>query len=232
MPTHQCAQRGEPVQLLRDMHVVQCPSVHDAEGQELRWSSGSDDKQPRGRRDRGSEGQESCGGDGLDYQDHRGHLVGDDGGIEEMVEALRAKVGIGIWDTGCRKTVAGATWIKTYMQALAGLGYTAEFAACTEKFKFGNQGALACTRCWYLPVMMYGEMGTLAVHEVAGDCPLLISEESMTRLGVVLRLRAKRIGIEDLEIAGEELELHPRSGHPIVRPLPTTRNLTAWGTLR
>ena len=33
--------------------------------------------------------------------------------IEEMVETLRAKVGIGIWDTGCRKTVAGATWIKT-----------------------------------------------------------------------------------------------------------------------
>jgi phage tail tape-measure protein len=56
--------------------------------------------------------------------------------IEEMVETLRAKVGIGIWDTGCRKTVAGATWIKTYVQALAGLGYTAEFAACTEKFKF------------------------------------------------------------------------------------------------
>ena len=37
--------------------------------------------------------------------------------IEEMVETLPAKVGIGIWDTGCRKTVAGATWIKTYVQA-------------------------------------------------------------------------------------------------------------------
>ena len=56
---------------------------------------------------------------------------------------------------------------------------------------------------------------------------MLISEESMTRLGVVLRLRAKRIDIEDLEIAGEELEFHPRSGHPIVRLLPTTRNATA-----
>jgi hypothetical protein len=147
--------------------------------------------------------------------------------IEEMVETLRAKVGIGIWDTGCRKTVAGATWIKTYVQALSGLGYFAEFAACTEKFKFGNQGTLACERCWYLPVMMYGKMGTLAVHEVAGDCPLLISEESMTRLGVVLRLRAKKIDIEDLEIAGEVLEFHPRSGHPIVRLLPTVKNPTA-----
>ena len=49
----------------------------------------------------------------------------------------------------------------------------------------------------------------------------------MARLGVVLRLRAKRIDIEDLEIAGEELEFHPRSGHPIVRLLPTTRNATA-----
>ena len=49
----------------------------------------------------------------------------------------------------------------------------------------------------------------------------------MTRLGVVSRLRAKKIDIEDLEIAGEVLELHPRSGHPIVRLLPTVRNHTA-----
>ena len=88
--------------------------------------------------------------------------------------------------------MAGATWIKTYAQALAGLGYTDELAAFTEKFKFGNQGTLPCEKCWYLSVMMYGKMGTLAVHEVAGDCPLLISEEAMTRLGVVLRLRATR----------------------------------------
>ena len=33
--------------------------------------------------------------------------------IEEMVETLRAKVGIGIWDTGCRKTVAGAVIVIT-----------------------------------------------------------------------------------------------------------------------
>ncbi len=123
--------------------------------------------------------------------------------------------------------MAGATWIKTYAQALAGLGYTAEFAACTEKFKFGNQGTLPCEKCWYLPVMMYGKMGTLAVHDVAGDCPLLISEEAMTRLGVVLRLRATRIDIEDSEISGAALEFHPRSGHHIVRPLPTVKNATA-----
>ncbi len=49
----------------------------------------------------------------------------------------------------------------------------------------------------------------------------------MTRLGVVLRLRAKRIDIEDLEISGETLEFHPRSGHPIVRLLPTVKNSTA-----
>ena len=105
---------------------------------------------------------------------------------------MRAKVGIGIWGTGCRKTVAGETWLRNYVQALSGLGYVAEYAACTEKFKFENQGTLACTKCWYLPVMMYGRMGTLAVHEVAGECPFLISEESMTKLGVVLRLRARR----------------------------------------
>ena len=78
--------------------------------------------------------------------------------------------------------MAGSTWIHTYVRALAGLGYPSEFAPCGEKFKFGNQGTLMCNKCWYLAVMLYGRMGTLAVHEVPGECPFLISEESMVRL--------------------------------------------------
>ena len=108
--------------------------------------------------------------------------------------------------------MAGSTWIHTYVQALAGLGYPSEFAPCVEKFKFGTQGTLMSSKCWYLPVMLYGRMGTLAVHEVPGDCPLLISEESMTRLGVVLRLRDKKIDIEDLQVTGCKLDFHPKSG--------------------
>ena len=65
-------------------------------------------------------------------------------------------------------------------------------------------------------MMLYGRMGTLAVHEVPGECPLLISEE-MVRLEVVLRLRNKKIDIEDLQAKGGKLDFHPKSGHPIAR---------------
>ncbi len=85
-------------------------------------------------------------------------------------DSLRSKVGIGIWDTGCRKTVAGVSWICTNVQALAGLEYPVEFAPCAEKFMFGNQGTLVNEKCWYLPVTLYGSMGTFAVREVPGEC--------------------------------------------------------------
>ncbi len=52
--------------------------------------------------------------------------------------------------------------------------------------------------------MLYDRMGTLVVHEVPGESPLSISEESMERLGVVSR--QKRIDIEDLGVQGETLE--------------------------
>ncbi len=56
---------------------------------------------------------------------------------------------------------------------------------------------------------------------------MLISEESMTRLGVVLRLRDKVIDIEDLQLTGGKLDFHPKSGHPVARLLPTVKNRTA-----
>ena len=33
--------------------------------------------------------------------------------VEEMVATSRSKGGVGILDTGCRKTVAGASWLRT-----------------------------------------------------------------------------------------------------------------------
>ncbi len=67
--------------------------------------------------------------------------------VEELVATLRSKVGVGIWDTGCRKTLAGASWLHNYVQALASLGYPTEFAPCAEKLKFGNQGTHMSEKC-------------------------------------------------------------------------------------
>ncbi len=44
---------------------------------------------------------------------------------------------------------------------------------------------------------------------------------------MALRSRQKQIYIEDLGMQGATLELHPHTGHPIARLLPTVKNSTA-----
>ena len=141
--------------------------------------------------------------------------------LEETIEKVQQSCGTGIWDTGCRRTLAGSRWIRNYVTALSRLHYKAEWTATNEKFKFGNQGRLNSKKLWHLPIELYGKMGVLSVHEVPGDCPLLISEDSMEKLGVDLKLRKREIDIEDLDVKDAELPFHPRTGHPIAYILPT-----------
>ena len=53
--------------------------------------------------------------------------------LDDMVKAVKQSVGTGIWDTGCRRTLAGSRWIRNYVTALAKLQYTAEWTATEDK---------------------------------------------------------------------------------------------------
>ena len=61
------------------------------------------------------------------------------------------------------------------------------------------------------------------IYEVPGECPLLLSEETMKRLDVVLYLRDEKIHIGEVGVQKEKLEFHKRSEHPIAKLLPTRR---------
>ena len=73
----------------------------------------------------------------------------------------------GIWDSGCRRTVAGSWWIQNYVQEVEARGYTVGYEKDDAVFRFGNQGTLPALRKWKLPVQLYGTLGQMHVSEVA-----------------------------------------------------------------
>lgn len=73
-----------------------------------------------------------------------------------------------------------------------------------------------------MPCDIYGKPKMVQVCEVTGKCPLLISEESMSALGVTMRLSERKMDLTKLD-CDQELRYHDRSGH-LVSLLPTTRH--------
>ena len=109
--------------------------------------------------------------------------------------------GKGIWDSGCRRTVAGSWWIENFRQEAAARGHEVTYEKDDAVFRFGNQGVLRSGKRWRLPVSLYGVSGSLLVNEVEGGCPLLISEVSTDDVGRIDSLRQ-----EDHRRGGHRLE--------------------------
>ena len=63
--------------------------------------------------------------------------------------------GKGIWDSGCRRTVAGSWWLENFRQQAEARGHKMEYETDDAVFRFGNQGLLKSGRRWRLPVSLY-----------------------------------------------------------------------------
>jgi hypothetical protein len=114
--------------------------------------------------------------------------------------------GKGIWDSGCRRTVAGSWWLENFRQEAESRGHKMEYEKDDAVFRFGNQGLLKSGRRWRLPVSLYGVSGNLLVNEVEGGCPLLISEVSMTTLDVSIHFGKKTIDVGAIDLTNQPLE--------------------------
>ena len=47
---------------------------------------------------------------------------------------------LGIWDSGCRKTVGGEEFLQILLQKLAAKGINCDFEKRVQRFRFGHQG--------------------------------------------------------------------------------------------
>ena len=104
----------------------------------------------------------------------------------------------GALDTCCTSCVAGAEWVKIYLDAL-----TPELRKLVQgptksnkQFMFGNQGTLNSAATYHIPIKVGGKLKMLEIDCINSDIPLLISMAAMRDLGMVLDLKHDRITID------------------------------------
>jgi hypothetical protein len=71
-----------------------------------------------------------------------------------------------IADSGCKRSVAGASWHKATQEWLAEQGLKPIEEQCTDTFRFGDGRTVAATRSWRYPCGIRGYNGILSVAEV------------------------------------------------------------------
>ena len=91
-----------------------------------------------------------------------------------------------IVDLGCMKTVAGTTWMKTFLARLTDLGRYFQVVREAEKFRFGDGRVLQSRFHVVAEVSLATIHCVLRISVVPGECPPLLSKNVCTLLGFVL----------------------------------------------
>jgi transposase InsO family protein len=104
----------------------------------------------------------------------------------------------GALDTCCTSCVAGAEWVKIYLNALTpDLRKLVKGPTESNKqFLFGNQGTLNSAATYHIPIKVGGKLKMLEIDCIKSDIPLLISMAAMRDLGMVLDLKHDSITID------------------------------------
>ena len=100
-----------------------------------------------------------------------------------MQEGLGNKM---IVDLGCMKTVAGTTWMKSFLARLQDLGRYFQVVREAEKFRFGDGRILQSQFHVVAEVSLATIHCVLRISVVPGECPPLLSKAVCTSLGFLL----------------------------------------------
>ena len=92
-------------------------------------------------------------------------------------------LGKGLLDSGCSKTVAGEVWLQEYLYTLP-KGTNVIEEKSNALFRFGDGSECRGLKCVTLPVTIGDYKCSLRVDIVPNDIPLLISKDTMKRLGM------------------------------------------------
>ena len=103
-----------------------------------------------------------------------------------------------ILDCGCSQNVCGEYWLKSYIASLSeeDKGKVKEITDEKKtKFRFGGGEILSSIKNIKIPAEIADRKVTLITYVISSGIPLLWSQPSMTRAGVVLDLPADRAKI-------------------------------------
>ncbi|CAK0863333.1 unnamed protein product, partial [Prorocentrum cordatum] len=141
---------------------------------------------------------------------------------------------LAIIDTGCTRTMQGESWRAAFERKLARRGLQVVKTPTSRTFR-GIGSRTRSTTAVRFPVGIGGKCGEILSCEVPGDCPMLLSRDMLTKLGLSMRLSTEGDVADFVNIGVYNLKLHhTKVGHPAVNllDLPNESYETAeWAAL-
>ncbi|CAK0817420.1 unnamed protein product [Prorocentrum cordatum] len=141
---------------------------------------------------------------------------------------------LAIIGTGCTRAMHGESWRAAFERELARRGLQVVKTPTSRTFR-GIGGRTRSTTAVRFPVGIGGKCGEILSCEVPGDCPMLLSRDMLTKLGLSMRLSTEGDVADFVNIGVYNLKLHhTKVGHPAVNllDLPNESYETAeWAAL-
>lgn len=115
---------------------------------------------------------------------------------------------LGIMDSGCQKTVMGLFHFRQWEKALLEQGALSAPPMrqdADDVFQFGNRGQLKALFAVEMPVSVYGIAARLRVCIVAGHTPLLLSRDTMSKLGLSINFCQNTVSSHMLDLVDQPI---------------------------
>ena len=123
-------------------------------------------------------------------------------------------------NTCCTKTVTGTKWLEDYIDNLSdSYRRMVKPGRTNTEFKIGNEEVTPAYRAFIIPVMIYGKLTTLRVEVLNANLPLIISGQTMKKMGVIIDYPHDELTIFGLT----KSMIRSPAGHPIIRVFPTVK---------
>ena len=120
---------------------------------------------------------------------------------------------VGITDTACARSVAGAGWMDACLAEIRKNGGEPHFLPCKEAFKFGASKVFVANYGVLVGFRLGSHKLALKVAVVNGEVPLLISRGAMAKMGMVIDVSENRATFRALDVRDMQLT-NTDTGHP------------------
>ena len=133
---------------------------------------------------------------------------------------------LGITDTACSKSVAGAKWLETYLREAKRIGDSPRFWSSHDSFRFGASKVFDSSYSVSVTFALGGYVIRVLVAIVQGDVPLLLSRGVLAKLGMIMDVAKNQasfnqIGLDRVQLVATD------TGHPAlpVQPIACPANV-------
>ena len=100
---------------------------------------------------------------------------------------LVSSPGFGVLDSGCGRTVVGASTLQSFEKLWSQRGWTVPSKISeVHQFKFGNGDVETSHYSVQMPVILANRRGVIRAAVIKGDAPLLVSRSALKSLGASL----------------------------------------------